>query len=240
MKNVAAVGSFILAMAFGGASAGATVLYQSIPDLSAPRVDSFCSNCPGGDGDQQSIGQIFSFGATATAKSLSFVVSNDYFVSNVSVWPTSVTVGIYAVGTYQDGVGTVGANVYSHTFSSFVSDAPKNNTDVVSVNLGSGITLGPGNYIVFLTNSTTGLAIPVFDTGLGNGVYDYASTFSNLTGNPYASLTGEDIGVLFSSDAVSAVPEPSTWAMLLLGFAGIGFITYRRNAKLARATISDC
>ena len=30
---------------------------------------------------------------------------------------------------------------------------------------------------------------------------------------------------------VTAVPEPSTWAMLLLGFAGIGFMAYRRKAK---------
>jgi hypothetical protein len=29
----------------------------------------------------------------------------------------------------------------------------------------------------------------------------------------------------------SAVPEPSTWAILLLGFAGIGFMAYRRKAK---------
>jgi hypothetical protein len=31
----------------------------------------------------------------------------------------------------------------------------------------------------------------------------------------------------------SAVPEPSTWAMLLLGFAGIGLITYRRRSTPA-------
>jgi hypothetical protein len=30
-----------------------------------------------------------------------------------------------------------------------------------------------------------------------------------------------------------AVPEPSTWAMMLLGFAGIGFIGYRRKSKPA-------
>jgi hypothetical protein len=29
--------------------------------------------------------------------------------------------------------------------------------------------------------------------------------------------------------SVTAVPEPSTWAMLLLGFAGIGFMAYRRK-----------
>jgi hypothetical protein len=30
-----------------------------------------------------------------------------------------------------------------------------------------------------------------------------------------------------------AVPEPSTWAMLLLGFAGVGFMAYRRKSKPA-------
>jgi len=31
--------------------------------------------------------------------------------------------------------------------------------------------------------------------------------------------------------AVGGVPEPSTWAMMILGFAGIGFMTYRRSRK---------
>jgi hypothetical protein len=30
-----------------------------------------------------------------------------------------------------------------------------------------------------------------------------------------------------------AVPEPSTWAMMLLGFAGVGFTAYRRKSKPA-------
>lgn len=29
----------------------------------------------------------------------------------------------------------------------------------------------------------------------------------------------------------SAIPEPATWAMMLLGFAGIGFLTYRRKRQ---------
>ena len=29
------------------------------------------------------------------------------------------------------------------------------------------------------------------------------------------------------------VPEPSTWAMMLLGFAGVGFMAYRRKSKPA-------
>jgi hypothetical protein len=35
--------------------------------------------------------------------------------------------------------------------------------------------------------------------------------------------------------AASGVPEPSTWAMMLLGFAGLGFAGYRRRQKLAGA-----
>jgi PEP-CTERM motif len=37
--------------------------------------------------------------------------------------------------------------------------------------------------------------------------------------------------------SVAAVPEPSTWAMMILGFASIGFMAYRRkNAMALNAT----
>jgi hypothetical protein len=32
---------------------------------------------------------------------------------------------------------------------------------------------------------------------------------------------------------IAPVPEPSTWAMMILGFAGIGFMAYRRKSKPA-------
>ena len=32
---------------------------------------------------------------------------------------------------------------------------------------------------------------------------------------------------------ISAVPEPSTWAMMILGFAAIGFMAYRKKNKMA-------
>jgi hypothetical protein len=34
---------------------------------------------------------------------------------------------------------------------------------------------------------------------------------------------------------ISAVPEPSTWAMMILGFAGVGFMAYRRSRKSTMA-----
>jgi hypothetical protein len=36
-----------------------------------------------------------------------------------------------------------------------------------------------------------------------------------------------------STASVSAVPEPSTWAMMILGFAGVGFMAWRRKSKPA-------
>jgi hypothetical protein len=33
--------------------------------------------------------------------------------------------------------------------------------------------------------------------------------------------------------AIQAVPEPSSWAMMLIGFAGVGFMAYRRKSKPA-------
>ena len=34
---------------------------------------------------------------------------------------------------------------------------------------------------------------------------------------------------------VSAVPEPSTWMLMLLGFTGLGFMAYRRTKRSAAA-----
>jgi hypothetical protein len=42
-----------------------------------------------------------------------------------------------------------------------------------------------------------------------------------------------DVNVVGS---MSAVPEPSTWAMMILGFASIGFMAYRRRTTASIAT----
>lgn len=39
--------------------------------------------------------------------------------------------------------------------------------------------------------------------------------------------------VLKVSAVIAAVPEPSTWAMMIIGFAGLGFAFYRRKNKMA-------
>jgi hypothetical protein len=46
---------------------------------------------------------------------------------------------------------------------------------------------------------------------------------------------GLPVRYLLSGDVVATIPEPATWAMMVIGFAGLGFAGYRktRSARLA-------
>jgi PEP-CTERM motif len=66
--------------------------------------------------------------------------------------------------------------------------------------------------------------IPVGATELVLGIPD--AGFYNGPPGAYQDNSGQFV-VTFSIS--SAVPEPSTWAMMILGFAGIGAMTYRRR-----------
>jgi PEP-CTERM motif len=60
-------------------------------------------------------------------------------------------------------------------------------------------------------------------------------TLSSLGLTPGTYVYTYDTGLAADSLTVQigAVPEPSTWAMMILGFAGVGFMAYRRTAKPA-------
>ena len=45
----------------------------------------------------------------------------------------------------------------------------------------------------------------------------------------------EKVQALWAAGFTSAVPEPSTWAMLLVGFGSLGFAGYRRGARALAA-----
>jgi len=45
--------------------------------------------------------------------------------------------------------------------------------------------------------------------------------------------TADANGFFFGMELSPAVPEPSTWAMMILGFAGVAFMAYRRKTKPA-------
>ena len=87
--------------------------------------------------------------------------------------------------------------------------------------------------LLFDVNTTT----PVW------GAYPLFAIWSNMPQDGYsAAFTGVVDGVDYyniqgSATVSNAVPEPATWAMMLLGFAGLGFAGYRRE-KTDRAAFA--
>lgn len=87
----------------------------------------------------------------------------------------------------------------------------------------------------FQNPSSTSAVIPA-NTLTSGTAYDYEIDFSDRL-NGYDALNstyteqGFDLRTdgSFTTAITTAVPEPSTWALLLLGFAGVGFAAFRRT-----------
>lgn len=64
-----------------------------------------------------------------------------------------------------------------------------------------------------------------------NGTVQFQGTFTSLTWtNPqFEFWYGFNVGF----ESVAPVPEPATWFMMILGFAGVGFVAYRRRNDVA-------
>ncbi|MGA8447178.1 MAG: PEPxxWA-CTERM sorting domain-containing protein [Roseiarcus sp.] len=85
-------------------------------------------------------------------------------------------------------------------------------TDATSVTIGSG-TLAAGQ-------------IYVFDL-----LFDDRITGDDGNGTPITQFYDTHTNGLFATAGITPVPEPSTWAMMLIGFAGIGYAGYRSARK---------
>jgi hypothetical protein len=72
----------------------------------------------------------------------------------------------------------------------------------------------------------------VASSGFVSGLNTLTFTVENI-GFAGSNPTGLDVDFLTSN--VSAVPEPATWLMMILGFAGVGFLSYRRRTKAVAA-----
>lgn len=203
-------------------SAGAATIYQSIPDLTVnPILNGYCSQC---EANGQDIGQAFSIGTASTAKSASFAVASNYN------WPTTVDLSIFA-----NAGGVLGANLFSQSYSSFVSEVDTGfNTHVLTVNLGAGVALAAGNYYLFLTNPNS-LAIPAYSGGSNDLVYLQGAGSPPTVGSTVNTYTS-DIAVSIS-DTAAGVPEPTTWALMLTGFLGAGVALRSNRRRTVAATV---
>jgi VCBS repeat-containing protein len=83
--------------------------------------------------------------------------------------------------------------------------------------------------------------VQTFDlTGLNHDAdlnFILVATGGPLTEISLLSTSGIKEAKHFEVSGIAAVPEPSTWAMLILGFAGLGYASFRKT-KSARATLS--
>jgi hypothetical protein len=84
--------------------------------------------------------------------------------------------------------------------------------------------LAPGTYTVSVMAYSNFSAGPNLSDGFQGG-----GNFTDFTGNPRTNAWAFD--VLNASSAVlqGVVPEPSTWAMMILGFGAMGLVIRRRS-----------
>jgi hypothetical protein len=89
-------------------------------------------------------------------------------------------------------------------------------TTITLGDFSQSITLGSGSALQLYTYTftTTGGVLNFADLAGGNG--DVGNILDNVT---------------LTSGMTSAVPEPSTWAMMIMGFFGVGFLAYRRSNR---------
>jgi hypothetical protein len=89
---------------------------------------------------------------------------------------------------------------------------------------------------------TSGLNIVGVDDSLGSlvdfartdGTFSFVEFFEGPVPGTFTTLSlprGDVSGTFSITHTVGALPEPSTWAMMILGFAGVGFMAYRRSRK---------
>jgi hypothetical protein len=70
------------------------------------------------------------------------------------------------------------------------------------------------------------------------GFVDFIRLYDRvLTGTEVASLYGSGTPLREFEVPVSTVPEPSAWAMLILGLGAVGAAMRRRNARLLLAPV---
>jgi hypothetical protein len=85
-------------------------------------------------------------------------------------------------------------------------------------------TTPPDEWALFLSNTAGAHGAVAALTGVTE-----ATAFIDTAGFRYLDVSALAGNILLSQLDASAVPETPTWTMLLAGFAGLGFVCYRRR-----------
>jgi hypothetical protein len=143
--------------------------------------------------------------------------------------------GAIESGTFMDVPTTLTSLPSTATETIFLTDPGTTDiSDIVSATLHNAA-LAPGIQLdLTLTSddeSSLG-SVPPGATSLDEtgAAQDLTSTFNGL----FDFSTGTSLPTIQVTSDADAVPEPSTWAMMLLGFAGLGFASMRKGRRDAR------
>lgn len=138
-------------------------------------------------------------------------------------------------GNFQAVTGAVGSlNLISQTFSD-VSDA------TYEVSLWEASEGGSPSEFDVAINGTNSIDISPVPT---SGYAQFTFTFTGTGSDTLSISNRNDPNFQFidnvSVTSVAVVPEPSTWAMFLLGFGALGLAAFRKRLEFSRrSTASD-
>ena len=181
--------------------------------------------------DQSSIG----FGAVnpfGLPYGESFQAGISGVLNSIRLWGNNSTATNDVTIEVRSGGGMNGAVLGSAT-EPLVHGVSQYQPYVFSLDLSSaGINVVAGSEYTFLITAITGPG-NLASTGLGgfNRPYAFGQYYQGTINPVY--LANDNLWFETYVGTVSAVPEVSTWAMMLVGFAGVGCMAYRRKAKPA-------
>jgi hypothetical protein len=109
------------------------------------------------------------------------------------------------------------------------------NAHLISISGTLTLSAGDGDTKSFTISTLTGSDSFTFDysvPGIYTPSYSFVGTYNEVANTGYTVPSPESLSnqANFAEFSIaSPVPEPSTWAMMILGFVGIGAMTYRRR-----------
>jgi PEP-CTERM motif-containing protein len=232
--KVAAAGLFAVLVSSQANAVTVTGSSSGVFLINAPGNND-CSSCSGNNTNVLGMSGTSGISTlTATPTNFSVNTNTDNTPIGQLVWVNNETSGVSDANTNFD---------VTYRFSlSFSAPGGSNTADTQDFTLNIQQTVNAAGDLIFnLTNATlqnlnftlNGVTVSDLHFGLAAGSFGQYYT-SNGPGVQAGEWTNPEnrtstLNIYADFTAVAGVPEPSTWAMMILGFAGVGFMAYRRK-----------
>jgi len=132
--------------------------------------------------------------------------------------PPSVTTASSTLAANANLANAITLNVYSS--SGVLLDQFSASTGLNLNQVGGGV--GGSGIVFHLTDAEAAQLNAILAANAGTEVFTVGATFANAQG-------GND--VIQAVQLTTAIPEASTWAMMVLAFLGVGFMAYRQKGQ---------